>query len=494
MINQQWSKLLFRHPRDRLPAPRSSAEVSPAISWVDEFIRNVKPYVFVRAEDNLLIKRPNQAYRLNSQGVKVLRFLLEGGSIHQLMKTARRRPRCRKDILLFLQEIRRCLDGSLKETSHTAAVEVHPLELNFSKLPVLSEVAVTDRCNLQCLFCYAGCSGGRTVAPEMEMTTGEIKQILEKIYYEVKVPSVSFTGGEPLLRSDLCELIRHAKELGLWVNLITNGTRITASVALELARARLDSAQVSLEGVTAGTHDAITGSAGSFACTVAAVKNLRQVGISVHTNTTLNRMNAGESWRMPHFVREELGLKKFSMNLVIPAGTAARQEDILIRYSDVGVVLEKILEASKCNDVEFMWYSPTPLCLFNPIVHNLGNKGCSACDGLLSVASNGDILPCSSWKEPLGNLLRDGFRTIWESLQSRVYRRKSLAHPECRVCEHFAVCHGACPLYWRHVGFDELCRQKDFGSAPEDIGGEFFPSKQGVQTAFCRKHVEEHIQ
>jgi radical SAM protein with 4Fe4S-binding SPASM domain len=474
MTIKEWSKRLFRHPHDSLPTSACLAEDHADISWVDEFIRNVKPYVFVRAEDNLLIKRPNQAYRLNSQGVNILRFLLEGGTIHQLMETIRRWPRRGDDIILFLYEIRRCLDGTLKETNYTGAVEVRALELNFSKLPVLSEVAVTARCNLQCLFCYAGCSStARAVVSEKEMTTEGIKRILEKIFYQAKVPSVSFTGGEPMLRSDLCELIRYAKELGLWVNLITNGTLITPTGALELAQAGLDSAQVSLEGITAATHEAITRTARSFARTVAAVKNLRQVGISVHTNTTLNRKNIVESWHIPRFVREKLELEKFSMNLVIPAGSAVQQEDILIRYSEVGAILEKILEASTRSDVEFMWYSPTPLCLFNPILHNLGNKGCSACDGLLSVASNGDVFPCSSWKEPLGNLLNDDFHKIWQSHLSRTYRLKSLAHPECRECEHFAVCHGACPLYWRHVGFDELCRQKDFASAQENYCREY---------------------
>ena len=144
------------------------------------------------------------------------------------------------------------------------------------------------------------------------------------------------------------------------------------------------------------------------------------------------------------------------MNLVIPTGRAAADHGLLVRYSEVGPVLEAVIEASQRIGVEFMWYSPTPLCLFNPIPKGLGNKGCAACDGLLSVAADGAVLPCSSCPDPVGNLLHQEFSEIWHQPKARQYRRKSFAPPGCRDCEHFAVCHGACPLYWQSQGFREL--------------------------------------
>jgi radical SAM protein with 4Fe4S-binding SPASM domain len=112
---------------------------------------------------------------------------------------------------------------------------------------------------------------------------------------------------------------------------------------------------------------------------------------------------------------------------------------------------------SDTQGVEFMWYSPTPLCMFNPITLGLGNKGCSACDGLLSVDSGGNILPCSSCNDPVGNLLDSDFETVWRSSKGKAYRMKELAPPGCDACDNFAACHGACPLYWQHFGYDELC-------------------------------------
>ena len=412
----------------------------------------------MRATDGLLIKRPNQAQKLNPTGVRVLEALLAGERIAQLLGRLDHDPSKVRQIGLFLFEVKRFLEGTLREANATDAVRFEPLPVNFSPLPVLAEIALTRRCQLRCRFCYGGCSAEEPAhsADAVPMTTGQVQRVLEIIRHEAEVPSVSFTGGEPTLRPDLPRLIAHAKSLDLRVNLITNGTRIDRDYARELADAGLDSAQVSLEGTNAATHDRLTGGIGSFARTCRAVQHLADAGLHVHTNTTLTRWNLEDCRRLPEFVRDQLGRDRFSMNLVIPTGRAAADHGLLVRYSEVGPVLEAILEASQRIGVEFMWYSPTPLCLFNPIPKGLGNKGCAACDGLLSVAADGAVLPCSSCPDPVGNLLRQEFSEIWQSPKARQYRRKGFAPPGCRDCEHFAVCHGACPLYWQSQGFREL--------------------------------------
>ncbi len=434
------------------------------LGWVDEFIDNVRPYIFVREEDNILIKRPNQAQKLNPQGAAILKRLLDGASIHELLNDIGRTGRKIADVALFLFDVKRFLEGNLNETNVTRAVEVRPFDMKFSELPILSEVAVTYRCNLKCTFCYAGCNcTANPVGDDSEMSEEEIQLVLRKIYHEAKTPSVSFTGGEATIRPDLPRLVRYAKELGMRVNLITNGTFMTPALAGSLADAGLDSAQVSLEGVTPEVHERVTMIPGSFAKTMAAVRNLDRVGVLVHTNTTINGDNLAECRLIPGFVKSELGRRKFSMNLVIPTGSAALNDRLVVKYSELGPHLEAIIAESQRHDVEFMWYSPTPMCLFNPVVAGLGNKGCSACDGLISVGANGDVIPCASYDTSVGNLLREDARAVWNSTRARFFRNKQLAHPECRSCDNFHICNGACPLYWRRMGFGELQRRNGFG-------------------------------
>ena len=93
---------------------------------------------------------------------------------------------------------------------------------------------------------------------------------------EAEVPSVSFTGGEPVLRTDLTELIKFAKSLGMWTNLITNATLITKDTARGFKKAGLDSAQVSLEGSFEDIHDNIVAKKGAFRKTLEGLKNLKE--------------------------------------------------------------------------------------------------------------------------------------------------------------------------------------------------------------------------
>lgn len=470
----------------RMTGMRRTSPVPPALLWVDEFIASVRPYIEVRLEDNLLIRMPNQAHKLNSTGAQVLDFLLSKGSMAELVAriTTDRKQRL-QEIAMFLHAVRSCLSGELREDNASCAVEIEPLEVGFSDLPVLSEIALTSRCNLDCTFCYAGCGGscvswftegasqGKRSDPDgpTVMSTSEVKTVLDKIRNQALVPSVSFTGGEPTLRSDLPELVSYAaRDLRMRVNLITNGTLVTMDMARNLARAGLASAQVSIEGPDAVVHDRVTRVQGAFVASCQAVGHFRAAGVTVHCNTTINAHNVDAVTRMPEFAKDFLHLERLSMNMVIPAGSACRDEDnessSLVCYSQIKPVLLDVQRAAAEAGIEFMWYSPTPLCLFNPIVAELGNKGCSACDGLLSVDPWGQILPCSSCADPVGNLLEDGFQMLWNQEKSQYYRNKGFAHPSCRQCEHFAFCHGACPLYWRHFGFQELSEACGFDPCP----------------------------
>ena len=437
--------------------PADSTESYP-LDWIDDYAARIRDFVVVREEDSLLIKVPNEAHKLNPSGVRLLQRLFAGEGIHEIWRTFGETPAVRRDLYQFFIGLKQVLQGCLDERRPPEAVDTRPFSLEFNTLPVLSEVALTYRCNLRCAFCYAACSCHR--GPEgHEMTTDEARRILQVIREEAQIPSVSFTGGEPTLREDLPGLVRYARhDLGMRVNLITNGTRVDEALADRLAGVGLHSAQVSVESHEPAVHDELTGMPGSHRLGLAGMARLQERGIRVHTNTTLNRLNALSAPGMPAFVRG-LGLERFSMNLVIPAGSGAGAgADLNLRYSEIPNLLLQIQREARRNQVEFMWYSPTPVCIFNPIQHRLGNKGCAACDGLLSVAPSGDVLPCSSWAEPVGNLLTMEFRTVWNSARARWLRAKRFAPALCAGCADFALCQGGCPLYWEHFGYEEAHR------------------------------------
>ncbi len=298
----------------------------------------------------------------------------------------------------------------------------------------------------------------------VEMTTREAIRVLEIIRRDAKVPSVSFTGGEPTLRSDLEELVAAATKIGLRTNLITNGTLLGDGGRAEgLRAAGLVSAQVSLEGPDAEVHDGLTGVAGSFERTLAGLRALRQAGVHTHTNTTINALNADHLEGLVRLVAD-LGIARMSANMVIPAGSAA-DRTIQVAYSDIGEIVLRVREAARRYGVEFLWYSPTPMCIFNPLAMGLGNKSCAACDGLLSVSPAGDVLPCSSYPQAVGNLLCQPFEAVWGSARASFFRRKEYAPRECAGCEDLGACAAACPLYWSAMGTAELAEARRIAHA-----------------------------
>ncbi|MBN1879372.1 radical SAM protein [bacterium] len=436
------------------------------LSWIEPFVRRIRPFVSVRLEDNVLIRMPNECFKLNSTGARLVHSLLNGGSLRTILKERRHDPEAPGQINEFFMALSLMLGHNLCERFYSDSIERVGFELGYIELPILAELAVTDRCNVSCRFCYGACwlsSGGEKAskaAPD-ELSTDGFKRILEIIRNDAGVPSVSFTGGEPMLRNDIFELIRYAhRSLNMRVNLITNGTLITGPVARRLKKSGLASAQVSIESPDEDVHDALTRVAGSHRRSVAGLKALQAEGVLVHPHGTLNAENADSLQRMPEFVRE-LGAERFSLNMLIPVGRG-REDELAVAYADIGVLLQPVIDASRTAGVEFMWYAPTPLCLFNPVAHGLGNKGCAACEGLLAIDPGGNILPCSSWKEPVGSLLTDDFRSIWSSARAKWLRGKQAAPPECDGCADFAVCHGACPLYFNAFPEDRsglICRK-----------------------------------
>ena len=441
--------------------------------FANQLVNSTREYVYIRPEDGLIILRPNKVANLNATAREMLHRLYAGdpvpagdsvpagGSVPDVGELVRDiaarygvdEARVEGDLRNLLISVAALLQDRL---CAAPAVVSTPFRSHPRDLPVLSEIALTYRCQNRCTFCYADSpERGREVT---EMTTAQVQIILDRIMDEARCPTISFTGGEPTLRPDLPELIAYGKSKGLRVNLITNGLRCAdEGVVAGLAAAGLDSAQVSLEGPTAEIHDGITQHPGAFQRTTRAVGLLRAAGIHTHTNTTICGGNRPHLLALVDFIADELRSEYFSMNMVIRTGTALAHPEDDIRYSDIGKDISAVQERAKVKGTRLVWYSPVPYCHFNPIVHGLGSKSCACVDGLLSVNPAGELLPCSSYERGIGSLLDRPFAEVWHSRTALYWRRKEFLPPLCQRCDLREICCGACPLYWdERGGFEEL--------------------------------------
>ena len=428
----------------------------------ESFYRSMRPWLLLREEDSVLIVPPNRVYKLGGSASRIASWLDAGGRLAELpgLDAGRALELCR-----FFDELRAACEGREPEGGFARV----RYGFDFSALPILGEAALTYRCNERCRFCYAGCGPAGAEAAggdgRGELGTEEWKRIIRVFKEEAKIPFFSFTGGEPLLRPDLEELASFAASLGLRTNLITNGSLATSARAASLKAAGIDTAQVSLESPEPGIHDSLCGIAGAFRATVSGIAALRGAGISVQTNSTLTRENAESLLGLPAFLAG-LGVARFSLNLFIPAGRGLGEDSLFLPYSEAGAMVDAVRRAAHDRGLSFLWYSPTPYCLYNPVARGLGNKSCAAADGLVHVNPRGEILPCSSWDESLGSLLESSFESIWFSERARFLKGKLFAPEGCADCGSFVACQGACPLYWRYAGPGEL-----EGRGPRAQGG-----------------------
>jgi radical SAM protein with 4Fe4S-binding SPASM domain len=430
-------------------------------AFATELVAQTKSYIYIRPEDGLFIMRPNRVHHLNKTAVAMLSRLYDDGRVPDVDTVIQEvaaeydvdEERVRGDLYKLLVSVAALLRD---DVCGAPAVSERPFGTHKRELPVLSEIALTYRCQNKCVFCYAEAPArGHEVA---EMTTAEAKKIIDRIFDEAHCPTVSFTGGEPTLRQDLPELISYAKGKGMRVNLITNGLRCAdPEYTNALLTAGLDSAQVSLEGGRPEIHDSIAQHPGAFTRTSKAVHVLRAAGIHTHTNTTICRSNREHLLELVDYIADELHSEYFSMNVIISTGTALHHGEEDVTYTEIGPIIEQVQQRAQEKGLRFVWYSPVPYCLFNPVTHGLGSKSCACVDGLLSVAPDGELLPCSSYERGIGDLLHNPFDDLWYNTQARYWRDKHFIPPVCRGCEMRHICCGACPLYWdSHGGFNEL--------------------------------------
>jgi len=308
------------------------------LDWVDGFVARIRPHVRVRLSDRVLIHMPNRAFKLNRTGARLLHHLLEGKSVRLILEARPDDGEFHSELRHFFTCLARTLSGAICDSFESPALERVPFHLGYIELPVLSEVALTWRCNLRCRFCYASstCTSepAKEAADPGELTTGEVKRLLDIIRHRAEVPSISFTGGEPVLRDDLEELVAYASLiLDMRVNLITNGSLVTPAKARALKRAGLASAQVSIESPDPGIHEALVDARNTHARSVSGLIALRDAGIPVHPHATLCRANMDSLDGMASFARS-LGVDRFSLNMIIPAGRGV-DRGLAVKYSEV---------------------------------------------------------------------------------------------------------------------------------------------------------------
>lgn len=317
--------------------------------------------------------------------------------------------------------------------------------------PVLAVFEITLACDLGCRHC--GSRAGR--ARPDELTTDECLDLIDQ-FAELGVMEVALIGGEAYLREDWCLLIERIAARGMSPIMTTGGRGMTPERARMAAKAGLDSASVSLDGLQE-THDRLRGVAGSHAAALEAMRNLRDAGVGVSANSQINRLSMPELPELLESVIEN-GAHSWQIQITVANGRAADEPEILLQPYDLLELFPMIDKlADRCREADVVLWPGNNVGYFGPYESKLrgttvrGYTGhCAAGRGGLGVEADGTIKGCPSLSTATwggGNIRDHSLKDIWERSERLRYNRERGTRElwgYCKSCYYADTCKGGC--------------------------------------------------
>jgi radical SAM protein with 4Fe4S-binding SPASM domain len=309
---------------------------------------------------------------------------------------------------------------------------------------------VTGACNLRCIHCHA-VSGQ---ADPNELTTDEGKKLIDMLATTSEFRTLIYTGGEPLVRPDIFELLRHSQQAGLANIIATNGTLIDEEMAFKLKDHGVVCNAISIDAADRQTHDAIRNKPGAFDLALRAIEATKKAGILLQINTTAMEYN------MPHLPElidfaDNCGAGIMLMYQLVAVGRGEKIEKATLKKSANKYLSELIAEKQKTakaiiEPVAGPQYWPYLLekngIRDGKLLQLAGNffHGCAAGRGFVYIKANGDVWPCPFVEVNAGNIREKSFQKIYADAPvfQHLRQRETLLKGVCGDCNYKKICGG----------------------------------------------------
>jgi AdoMet-dependent heme synthase len=338
-------------------------------------------------------------------------------------------------------------------------------DIDFASSPFLVIWETTQACDLACLHCRAEAQPARHAG---ELSTAEAARMMEDVR-RFGHPLFVLTGGDPLKRPDVVELVEHGAGLGLRMGMTPSGTPLmTPAILRRLRDAGLSRLAVSLDGSTPAIHDRFRGVDGSFAWTLRMLMAARELGLSTQINTTVSNHNLADFDRLMELMTD-LGISLWSVFFLVPTGRARAEdvasaeefEGVFHRMYDLSrsapfdikstaapqyrrVILQRQVAERRSGDRD---EAPAPLTagVGFSLADGVGRaKGVNEGDGFLFVSHTGEIYPSGFLPLSAGNVRTDDLVEVYRNGDLFVAMRdRGRLKGKCGVCEFRDVCGGS---------------------------------------------------
>jgi len=331
--------------------------------------------------------------------------------------------------------------------------------IDFNERPFIAIWEVTQACDLACVHCRASAQPDRN---PLELSTEEGKCLIDQIA-ALEVPVFVLTGGDPIKRPDLFELISHARSVGVRVSLTPSATPLlTKEIVVRLKDAGLARLAVSMDGACAETHDAFRGMSGSFARTLDAVRWANEIGLPVQINTTFSRRNISEIDRIVALM-EKLEITLWSVFFLVPTGRGKLND--LLSADEFESVFAKVYSLSKTAGFDIKTTEAQHYRRFllqqrvaerklgvdsasqhERAVDAIGRapRGLNDGKGFVFISHKGEVFPSGFLPQTAGSIREQELATIYrDSPPFRKLRDTSQLEGKCGACEFKEICGGS---------------------------------------------------
>lgn len=308
-------------------------------------------------------------------------------------------------------------------------------------LPLTAQLELTDKCNFRCPHCYF--LNVDTVRKSHDLSDEKIMLLAKKLVSS-RLFSVVLTGGEPLIRKNLViALVEYFKRNNLYVSLNTNLTLLDQKTLSAIVSLGIDGLLVSCPSSDVGLYRIMTGGS-NYLRFKEKLKMLIGSGLHFSVNMVTNKLNL-RSIKQTVTDLESLGVKRFgatpmALNVHNP------RLDLLLDKTEVEQLIDDLVWIKECLKIEVDMFEAVPKCIFSVSIYskNLAflERKCQAGRTVMSVASNGDVRPCSHNPDVYGNLLNESLRSVWNKM--RDWRNDVYIPDECNDCKMLYRCLGGC--------------------------------------------------
>jgi len=323
----------------------------------------------------------------------------------------------------------------------------------------------TVRCNLACAHCRRLESNDADIA-DLSTAGAEtlIGQLAELGRRQPQMPVLVFSGGEPLCRGDLFDLVGKARQQGISAALATNGTLIDSDKARQIHDKGVARVSVSLDGATADVHDQMRQIPGAFEKAIEGTRHLRDHGVPFQINVTLTKLNAGQLEDIYELARS-LGAMAVHIFMLVPVGCGqVLAETDMLSPQEYERILRQVYTLESRGQIQIkvtcgphyervrreQGLHKAQQAVGHPVGpvpgasgHGVHSRGCLAGLGVLFVSHRGDVYPCGYLPVHCGNILEERLIEIWDENKDLARMRDVAAlEGKCGLCSYKQVCAG----------------------------------------------------